>query len=95
MFVTIRNYTHFFALTGVISISILWPFAIMLCHFEWLTSENLYRHYGNLFFDETFYQFSAVLLATIIVIIPIYFFKAIKMRILYPRFFPTNQSTCE
>ena len=93
MFVTIRNYTSFFGLTAVISISILWPCAILLCHFEWLTSENLYRHYGNLFFEETFYQFSAVFLATIIVILPIYFFKAIKMRLLFPKFFPTDQST--
>mmetsp|Transcript_38763 Transcript_38763/g.50753 ORF Transcript_38763/g.50753 Transcript_38763/m.50753 type:complete len:145 (+) Transcript_38763:1430-1864(+) len=90
MFITIRHYSGFFGLTSTVSMAVLWPFTLVLCQYELLPSEMLYRHYGTLFWDELFMQASSVLLTTFFIILPIYVFKVVKMRLLYPEFFPTN-----
>ena len=95
MFVTIRNYTRVFAITSIVSLSMLWPITIVLCNYQLVPSENLGYHLGEIIFDQFFFQASSVILATAIVIIPIYAFKVIKMRFVYPEFFPTSQSTCQ
>ena len=92
MFVTIRNYTKLFAITSVISMAMLWPITIVMCNYELMPSENLSYHLGEIIFDQFFYQFSGVILATSVTIIPIYVFKVSKMRIKFPSFFPQNQS---
>ena len=90
MFVTIRNFTTFFAIACPLSIVMLWPCTQLLCNYGWLPSEMLYRHLGTLFFEETLLQVSSVLMATAVIILPIYCFKVIKMRLVYPDFFPTT-----
>ena len=92
MFVTIRNYTKVFAISSVVSMSMLWPITILLCNYELAPSENLNHHLGEIIFDQFFYQASSVIIATAIVIIPIYAFKVLKMRFKFPKFFPQNQS---
>ena len=92
MFVTIRNYTKVFAISSVVSMSMLWPITILLCNYELAPSENLNHHLGEIIFDQFFYQASSVIIATAIVIIPIYAFKVLKMRFKFPQFFPQNQS---
>ena len=72
----------------------LWPITIVLCNYELLPAYYLNHHLGTLIFDQFFYQASAVILATVIVIIPIYTMKVTKMSFLFPRFFPRGQSTC-
>ena len=94
MFVTIRNYTKFFLITSIISLSMLWPFCSLLCNYSiFLPSENLYDRIGEIVFDQFIYQASTLIISTAIVVSPIYFFKIIKMRMLYPQYFPVNQST--
>jgi len=55
MFVTIRNYTKFFAFTCTLSILILWPCTMLLSHFELVESEELAGELGNIMFDQWFY----------------------------------------
>ena len=54
MFVTIRNYTKVFAITSVVSMSMLWPVTILLCNYELAPSENLSYHLGEIMFDQFF-----------------------------------------
>lgn len=93
MFMTIRNYTSFFVVTSLISLSVLWPITILLCNYNLFPSDNLHHHLGEIIFDQFFYQLSSVVLSTVIILIPVYSFKVIKMRLLSPQFFPLNQST--
>ena len=51
----------------------------------------LYRHMGALFFEETSLQVSSIVLATAIIILPIYSFKVVKMRFMNPNYFPTDK----
>ena len=94
MFVTIRNYTAFFGVTCAISLSFMWPIITVAQNYNLLAEERLGRHIGTIIFDQFFYQGSTVLLGTFISIAPIYIFKFAKMRLLFPQFFPLNQSTC-
>ena len=94
MIVTIRNYTRVFAITCIVSLSMLWPITIVLCNYRLVPSESLGYHLGEIMFDQFFLQASSVALATAIVIIPIYAFKVFKMRFAYPGFYPMGQSTC-
>jgi len=75
-------------MTAPLSLGWLWPIATTLCNYEWLPSEMLYRHMGALFFEQTLLQASSVLLATAIIILPIYSLKVVKMRFFEPKFFP-------
>ena len=84
LFVSIRNYSTFFAFTCPFALSLLWPIMILLANYDVFTCENLARHLGHIMFDQFFLQFSAVLLSTSIIVIPIYIFKFVKMRLLYP-----------
>ena len=93
MFVTIRNYTWFFGLTCTISLLIFWPTMILQSNYGFYESEYLDHQFGHLFFDQWFLQLSAVLLTTFVIVMPIYVFKFFKMRLLYPEFYPLDQST--
>lgn len=93
MFVTIRNFSNFFAFTCTLALSLTWPIMMVLANYNIFTSENLERHLAYVMFDQFFLQASSVFLATFIIITPIYIFKFVKMRIVYPQFFPMNQST--
>ena len=95
LYVTIRNYTKVFAVSCVVSISALYPITMIMCNYELFPSENLWRHIGEIIFDQFFYQASSVVLASFIVVMPIYIFKTIKMRFVYPHFYPQGQSTCD
>lgn len=90
LFMTIRNFSTFFAITCPISILALWPIMIVLANYNVFTSENLDHHLGILMWDQFFYQASSVVLSAFIVVAPIYIFKFFKMRVFYPQFFPTD-----
>ena len=51
MFVTIRNYTAFFGVTCVISLSFLWPILTVAQNYNFLAEERLGRHIGIIIFD--------------------------------------------
>lgn len=89
MFVLIKNYTRFFAITCTASLSMLWPITIVLCNYQILPSEVLHHRMGEIFYDQFFLQLSSVVLSTAVIILPIYCFKIIKMRLVYPQFYPT------
>lgn len=93
LFVCMRNYSNFFAVTCSVALALLWPFMILLANYNVFTSENLERHLFYVLFDQFFLQASAVFLTTFIIVTPIYIFKFVKMRLVYPHFFPENQST--
>lgn len=93
MFVTIRNFSTFYAVTCTIAILITWPCAIVAANYEFITSENMQRHLGHTILDQFFLQASSVVLCTFIICAPIYIWKAFKMRVYYPQFFPLRQST--
>jgi hypothetical protein len=84
MFVSIRNYSTFFAITCPISIAFLWPIMILVANYGIADSENLKNHLGEVVWDSFFLQASSVVLSTFIVVAPIYIFKFFKMRVYYP-----------
>ena len=89
MYVTIRNFSTWFAFTSVTALLFLWPMMMLVSQYS---EEHLAYHLGTVIFDQFFLQISSVVLATACVTIILYAFKMVKMRILYPQFFPTKQS---
>jgi hypothetical protein len=55
LFMTIRNFSTFFAITCPISILALWPIMIVLANYNVFTSENLDHHLGILMWDQFFF----------------------------------------
>ena len=54
IFVTIRNWTSFFAITSLISLSFLWPIVALLVNYRMFTDEVLTSHIGTIIFDQFF-----------------------------------------
>ena len=90
LFTTIRNYSTFYAFTCPLSVLWLWPILLICANYGVFGEEVLYLRLGEIIFDQFFYQFSSILLSVALVIVPIYVAKVVKMRILYPHFFPID-----
>lgn len=84
MFVTIRNYTHWYLFTCTFGILLLFPlFSILLDS----TGENLSNRMSEIYFDEIFVHFSSCILSVGIITYIIYGFKIYKMLFWAPQFF--------
>ena len=93
LFVTIRNFTSFYAFTCTLAILFMWPMFILLSHFAATSRETLSFRMGEILLDQFFLQFSTIWLSTILIVGPIYIFKFFKMRLYFPEYYPLNQST--
>ena len=81
MYVTIRNYTKWFAFTCTLSIIQFYPIFLMAANH---VGDRLWHRIGELIVHQWVLFYGSVVIATFVAIAPIYAFKIIKMTCSHP-----------